>query len=61
MCYPAVSVGDEVEEGQAVGRIGSLFGEPLGEIIAPHGGYVLFLTSSPAMRQDGLVLAIGAA
>ncbi len=61
MWYPAVSVGDEVREGQTVGRIGSLFGEPLGEITAPHGGYVLFLTSSPAMRQDGLVLAIGAA
>ena len=60
MWYPAVAVGDEVAEGQTIGRVGDLFGEPLAEIAAPHAGHVLFVTSSPAMRLDGLVLAIGA-
>jgi len=59
MWYPAVAVGDTVDEGQIVGRVNDLFGDPLGEIVAPHGGTVLFITSSPAMRQEGLALAIG--
>ncbi len=59
MWYPAVAVGDMVSEGQVVGRVTDLFGDPQGEIVAPHAGTVLFITSSPAMRQEGLALAIG--
>ncbi len=59
MWYPSVEVGEAVEEGQTIGRIGDLFGETLAEITAPHAGDILFITSSPAMRQDGLILAIG--
>ena len=58
--YPAVAAGDEVREGQTIGSIHDLFGEPLADIPAPHGGVVLFVTSSPAMPNDGLVMAIGA-
>jgi predicted deacylase len=59
MWYPTVAVGDQVSEGQVVGHVASLFGDHLGDIVAPHAGAVLFITSSPAMRHDGLVLAIG--
>lgn len=59
MWYPSVVAGEEVHEGQRIGRIGDLFGDTLAEVTAPHGGVVLFITSSPAMRQDGLILAIG--
>jgi predicted deacylase len=58
MWYPAVAVGEHVAEGQAIGRIGDLFGETLAEVRAPHGGDVLFVTSSPAMRAEGILLAI---
>ena len=59
LCYPVVGVGDAVTEGQVVARVANLFGDPLGEITTPHAGIVLFVTSSPAMRHEGLVLAIG--
>ncbi len=60
MWYPAVAVGEAVREGQTIGRVGDLFGDTLAEVTAPHDGDVLFITSSPATRADGLVLAIGA-
>ncbi len=60
MWYPSVAVGDAVREGQTIGRIGDLFGETQAEITAPHDGDVLFITSAPAMREDGLLLAVGA-
>ncbi len=59
MWYPSVAVGDAVTEDQTIGRIGDLFGETLAEITAPHDGDVLFITSAPAMRKDGLLLAVG--
>lgn len=36
-----VDVGDEVEEGQVLGRIVDMFGDPLEEITAPISGFVL--------------------
>jgi uncharacterized protein len=59
MWYPSVAVGESVREGQVLGRIGDLFGDTLAEITAPHDGHVLFITSSPAMRAEGLILAVG--
>ena len=35
-------------------------GEPLAEVTAPVGGVVLFVVTSPAIKKDGLLLAIGA-
>lgn len=58
--YPTVAAGATVADGQVIGRITDLFGGPLAEITTPHGGVVLFVTSSPAMPNDGLVMAIGA-
>jgi predicted deacylase len=59
MWYPSVKVGDSVAAGNVVGAIYNLFGEQLAEISAPHNGDVLFVTSSPAMKEQGILLAIG--
>ena len=59
MWYPSVEVGAQVREGQNIGRIGNLYGDTLAEIRAPHDGTVLFITSSPAMPLDGLIISVG--
>jgi hypothetical protein len=59
MWYPSVDVGARVLEGQNIGRIGNLYGDTLVEISAPHDGVILFITSAPAMPQDGLIIAVG--
>jgi predicted deacylase len=59
MWYPSVPVGAQVREGQNIGRIGNLYGDTLAEIAAPHDGVILFITSAPAMPQDGIIIAVG--
>jgi predicted deacylase len=56
----AVAAGDEVGEGQLLGQIRNLWGDPLEEIAAPRDGVILFLTTSAAVAADGLLLGIGA-
>ena len=43
-----------------LGRIRDLLGEVCEEIVAPQDGVVLFITSSPAVGADGLLLGLGA-
>src|SRR6478752_60919 len=57
--YPSVEVGDTVRRDQSIGRIASVFGEDIASVTAPHDGDVLFLTTSPAMRESGVLLAVG--
>jgi len=58
---PAASAGDKVAEGQVVGTVSTLDGSTvLEEILAPADGVVIFLTSSPAVAADGLLLGLGA-
>jgi predicted deacylase len=58
---PAVAAGDVVTEGQVLGTVSTLDGSQLlQEIFAPAGGVVIFLTSSPAVAGDGLLLGLGA-
>jgi predicted deacylase len=57
--YPAVAVGDRVEQDQIIGCIGSIYGDTLANVTTPHAGDILFLTTSPAMRDQGLLLAVG--
>jgi predicted deacylase len=59
--YPTIAVGDEVGEGAVVGTIGTLTGERIAEIRSPVSGKVLFLTTSPAMKENGLLMGIGVA
>lgn len=58
--HPSVRVGDRVRRGQAVGEMVDLLGERLAEVLAPVGGVVLFIVTSPAIKKEGLLLAIGA-
>lgn len=59
MFYPSVEAGDSIEQGQEVGRVGSLFGDTLETAIAPAGGRVLFLTVNPSVAENGLLMGIG--
>jgi predicted deacylase len=59
---PAVRAGDTVRAGQALGTVSTLDGaDVLETIAAPADGVVIFLTSSPAVAADGLLLGLGAA
>ena len=55
-----VEAGETVDEGQVLGRIRDLWGGAREEIVAPRDGVVLFITSSPAVQVDGLLLGLGA-
>jgi uncharacterized protein len=57
---PAVRAGDLVTAGDPLGDVEDLFGDRLERIEAPEDGVVLFITSSPAMAADGLLLGLGA-
>ena len=59
---PAVSPGEAVAEGQLLGTVSSLDGARLLQTItAPAAGVPMFITSSPAVAADGLLLGLGAA
>ena len=59
---PAVAAGDEVADGQVIGIVSSLDGaQTLETITAPADSVVIFLTSSPAVADDGLLIGLGAA
>ena len=49
-----------VASGGALGVVNDLFGEIVEQVTAPEDGVVLFLTSSPAVAADGLLLGLGA-
>jgi predicted deacylase len=58
---PAVKPGDTVAEGQLLGTVSSLDGARLLQTItAPAAGVPMFITSSPAVAADGLLLGLGA-
>jgi uncharacterized protein len=56
----AVAAGEEVGQGQLLGRVTTLLGDVQEEIRAPREGVVLFLTTSAAVSDDGLLLGLGA-
>lgn len=55
-----VRAGDEVRAGQRLGQILDLLGEPLETVEAPIDGVVVFRTTSAAVKERGLLLALGA-
>jgi predicted deacylase len=58
---PAVRPGEQVAEGQVLGTVSSLDGaEVLQSVTAPAPGVPMFITSSPAVAADGLLLGLGA-
>jgi uncharacterized protein len=59
MFHTAVAVGDNVASGQVVGTVDSLFGERLEDVTSPVTGQVLFLTTSPSVTENGLLMGVG--
>lgn len=58
---PVVSPGDTLTEGQPIGTVSTLDGgEALEKVRAPADCVVIFLTSSPAVAADGLLIGLGA-
>jgi predicted deacylase len=58
---PAVRPGDTVAEGQLLGTVTSIDGwAVMQSITAPVAGVPMFITSSPAVEADGLLLGLGA-
>jgi predicted deacylase len=58
--HSRVRVEQKVVAGDVVGELVDLVGEPLATVKAPVSGVVLFQVTSPAIKKDGLLLAIGA-
>jgi uncharacterized protein len=59
---PTVAAGDALTEGQVIGTVSTLDGAEVVETIsAPADSVVIFLTSSPAVAADGLLIGLGAA
>lgn len=56
---PVIEAGDEVETGSRLGVIRDLYGGVSEEVLAPESGVVLFVTTSPAMPAEGLLLGLG--
>lgn len=56
---PAITVGRAVANGELIGTVSSLDGAEVAEIRAPGDGVALFVTTSPAVGEDGLLLGFG--
>jgi predicted deacylase len=56
---PSVEAGERVAAGAALGTVRDLYGDAVEQVTAPEDGVVLFLTSSPAVAADGLLLGLG--
>ena len=54
-----VAPGDDVVEGQTLGELVDLLGNHLADVTAPGSGVILFTVTSPAIKKDGLLLAVG--
>ncbi len=56
--YQSVALNDEVQKGQILGRVGTLYGEIIEEVPSPLTGRVLFVTTSPAITDHGLLMGV---
>ena len=58
---PSAQVGEAVAGGQVVGTVSSIDGTQILEtIVAPADGVLMFVTSSPAVAAEGLLLGLAA-
>lgn len=55
---PAIDVGADVAEGDLLGTVSPVLGGDATEIRAPGAGVPLFITSSPAVGDDGLLMGL---
>ena len=56
---PDVRAGDVVAAGASLGKVRNLFGDLEERIAALDDGVVLFVTTSPAVETDGLLVGLG--
>jgi predicted deacylase len=52
-------VGEWIDANEIIGTVRSLDGAHYEEIVAPEAGVPLFLTTSPAVAAEGLLLGLG--
>jgi predicted deacylase len=55
---PSVATGEAVRAGAVLGTMSDVWGEVFAEVTAPEAGTPLFLTTSPAVPADGLLLGL---
>jgi hypothetical protein len=55
----AVGAGDALKAGDTIGEMVDLWGEPIATITSPVAGIALFVTTSPAISDNGLLVGIG--
>jgi predicted deacylase len=53
-----IKPGDRVSKGEALGEMVDLLGNHLTTIESPETGFILFTVTSPAIKKDGLLLAV---
>jgi predicted deacylase len=54
-----IVAGDQITAGEVIGEMVNLWGETTAAITTPASGVVLFVTTSPAIADDGLLVGIG--
>lgn len=54
-----IAAGDTIAAGQPLGQMVDLWGQPQEEISSPVDGVALFVTTSPAIGDNGLLAGIG--
>lgn len=55
----AVSAGGRVRQGDSLGEMVDLWGERIADIASPVSGVALFVTTSPSIADNGLLIGIG--
>jgi hypothetical protein len=54
-----VKVGDAIEARSVVGTVRTVLGEEIERTVAEDAGIVLFMTSVPAVLENGVLMGIG--
>lgn len=54
-----IGAGDRLRAGESLGQMADLWGTPQEEIASPVDGVALFVTTSPAIADNGLLAGIG--
>ena len=55
MWYPAIAIGDTIQEGQVAGWIRDYFGNDMAEVKAPFTGFVSVVRTSPAVSAGNVL------
>ncbi|WP_224770993.1 succinylglutamate desuccinylase/aspartoacylase family protein [Pseudomonas sp. FEN] len=56
--YLEVAAGDQVIAGQRLGHLKDLYGNPAGELLAPHHGLVLMVVNHPIINQGEWLISL---